>query len=154
MARKYLLNILIAGTVLMPVTPANAIITSGVWLGIPDSALPYISRVRRGPHETYFIIYNPVLCEKISDACHFFIEHEAAHGFLRDVILPPEKYPESLERRADCWAAKMISSEAVMSAYHLFTDKNLLKDLPITGDPEKRAETIKSCAIEKGTWTG
>lgn len=119
---------------------------------INDPALPYIAKARRQFKDSVAVILNPVLCQKVGNACNFFIQHEYAHAFYNDIILPPESYPASLERRADCYAVQNITADEVTAAYKLFTDKEQLKDLPITGDPEQRAAIIKQCAMKQGNW--
>ena len=121
---------------------------------IPDPNFKYIAMVRKFPQWDYAVIYNPVMCEQIGDACAFFRAHEFSHGFRNDAILRPDEYPQSLEDRADCWAAKYIHSNEVTAIVNLLSDSEAMKDLPIYGDPAHRVEVIKKCAADGGIWIG
>src|SRR3972149_2719535 len=97
---------------------------------------------------------NPVLCEQIGEACGFSRAHEYSHGFRDDIILRPDEYPQSLEDRGDCWAAKYVDSHEVEAVINLLSDSEAIKDLPIFGDPAHRIEVIKKCAADGGIWLG
>jgi hypothetical protein len=77
---------------------------------------------------------------------HFSGPHEYAHAALNHVFLPPDAYPVSIEREADCWAAKYISPQEALAAARLFEESGGRKDLPLFGDPAQRARTIRECA--------
>lgn len=130
----FLLSVLFAG-----------IVNAQFW-EIPDPELPYIAMVRADPQWGYAVIYNSKYCEQIGDACAFFRAHEYAHAFFNDLYLPPDSYPDSLERKADCWAAQYIRPQEALAAAQLFEESGSKQDLPLFGDPAQRAQTIRECA--------
>ena len=131
----------------------TGIVNAQFW-EIPDPALPYIAKVRAEPMWGSVVVYNPRYCEQIGDACAFFRAHEYAHAFLNDLFLPPDAYPASTERKADCWAAQYIRPQEALAAAQLFEESSGKKDLPLFGDPAQRARTIRECVKEKGIWIG
>lgn len=137
---------LLSGILIIPVTKADGSLFP--W-EIRDPALPYIAKVRADPQWGSAVIYNPDLCDQIGDACAFFRTHAYAHAFLNDLLLPPEKYAASLERKADCWAAKNIKEHEVVAVIQLFRDSEKTGQLPITGDPVERARIVRECADGK-----
>ena len=119
---------------------------------ITDSNLPYVARVRADPNWGSAVIYNPVLCKQVGTACGFFRTHAHAHAFRNHLLLPPASYPYMLEDEADCWAAKNGKAEEAYAAVQFFLDEERDPEIKITGEPLKRAEKIKACAIEAGNW--
>ena len=120
---------------------------------ISDPHLTEIAMIRADPHWGTVVIYNPKTCEEIGDACGFFRLHAYAHRHLNHTLhAEPSLYTTSLETQADCWAAKYGKANETMAATKLLLDDNRNPDLIIHGDPIKRAENIKSCAMEIGKW--
>jgi len=151
---KYIILKLILLTALQSAVIFTGVANAQASWEIPDPDFKYIAMVRKFPRERYAVIYNPVLCEKIGDACAFFRAHEYSHGFRNDIILRPDEYPQSLEDRGDCWAAKYVDSHEVEAVINLLSDSEAIKDLPIFGDPAHRIEVIKKCAADGGIWLG
>jgi hypothetical protein len=132
----------------------NTVITS-LPSEISDPDLDEIAMIRADPHWGAVVIYNPKTCIEIGDACGFFRLHAYAHTHLNHTLLAsPKNYPASQKAQADCWAAKLGKSNETYAAYNLFLDKNRKSEWEIHGDPFKRAENIRSCAIEAGRWLG
>jgi hypothetical protein len=122
---------------------------------ISDPHLNEIAMIRADPHWGAVVIYNPKTCIEIGDACGFFRLHAFAHNHLNHTLLAtPKSYSASLETQADCWAAKLGKSNETYAAFNLFLDKNRNPEWKIHGDPVKRAENIRVCAIEAGRWLG
>lgn len=147
-----LINLLISLSLLgglFACTPAS---THFREIATPD--LPYIAMIRTDRTDSSKVVYNPVLCEKVGDACGFFRSHAYAHLVLNHELLPPGSYPDSLEAEADCFAARNADPEEVLAAFRLLTDENRNPDIPITGDPAQRAQSIRDCAVKAGNWTG
>ncbi len=142
-----LLLLFVLTSVLFACAPA----TRHIW-EVPDKNLKYISLYRAHPEFGTSVVYNPVYCEQIGEACDFFMSQTYAHHVYYDTPLPPNVYPKSLEDRADCWAARYVKPESVLAAYNLLTNGS--GDVPITGDPASRAEYIKECAIKYNNWLG
>lgn len=131
-----------------------AVASAQAFWEIPDPNFKYIAMVRRDPTWGYAVVYNPQLCEQIGNACAFFRAHEYAHWFHHDLYLHPDEYPGVEEDRADCWAAKYIKPEEAEATARLLLDNEAIRELPIFGDPVHRAELIRQCAEEGGTWLG
>lgn len=129
-------------------------VASAQFWEIPDPNFKYIAMIRKDPTWGYAVVYNSAICEKIGDACVFFRAHEYSHWFHHDLFLHPDEYPRVEEDRADCWAAKYIKPHEAEAAANLLSDKEAMKELPIFGDPSHRAELIRKCAEEGGTWLG
>ena len=122
---------------------------------IPDPDLKEIAMIRADPNWGTVVIYNPITCKEISDACMFFRRHAYAHEHLRHGLLgEPDDYPLSDEASADCWAARYGKPEEIQSVHALLLDPNRNPALRIHGDPIQRAKRIRDCAIEAGKWTG
>lgn len=135
-------------------TSCNKTTISPFW-EIPDPYFDEIAMIRADPNFGTAVIYNPETCKKIGDACGFFRLHAFSHEHLRHGLLgEPDDYPISSENAADCFAAQYGKPNEVYAAYKLFLNKNRDPDLRIHGDPEHRAELIKSCAIQKDNWIG
>ena len=151
---KHIIQKLILLTALLSTVFFTGVANAQAFWEIPDPYFKYIAMVRAHPQWEYAVIYNPVMCEQIGDACAFFRAHEYSHGFRNDIFLRPDEYPQSLEDRADCWAAKYIHSNEVEAIINLLSDSEAIKDLPIYGDPAHRVEIIRKCAEEGGVWIG
>ncbi len=120
---------------------------------IQDSRLPEIAMIRMIRTGANVVIYNPVICQQIGDACGFFRLHVFAHDRLIHTILPkPADYPASQEYQADCWAAKYGKPHEIYAAVQLISDEDRDKNLKIHGNPAQRAEQIRVCAIDAGNW--
>ena len=125
---------------------------AGAFWEITDSNLSYIARVRADPNWGSVVIYNPVTCKQIGAACGFFRTHAHAHAMRNHLLLRPEAYPYTLEDEADCWAAKNGKSNETYAAVQFFLDEDRDPEIKITGEPLRRAEKIKACAIKAGKW--
>ena len=119
---------------------------------IQDSRLPEIAMIRMIRTGANVVIYNPVICQQIGDACGFFRLHAFAHDRLIHQILPCEAYPLLSEDQADCWAAKYGKPHEIYAAVQLISDEDRDKNLKIHGNPAHRAEHIRACAIDNGNW--
>lgn len=119
---------------------------------IPDSQLPDIVLARAHPRWGSSVIYNPKTCEEIGDACAFFRKHAYAHSALNHLLLPPKSYPAPTEAKADCWAAKYVKPEEALAAYNLFKEGASGSNWQLYGDLDKRAETVRECAMKAGNW--
>jgi hypothetical protein len=127
-----------------PITPS---------VEIPDPSLPEIAIMRADPHWGAAVIYNPITCKEIGEACGFFRLHAFAHNHLNHILLAePDDYPASLEKEADCWTAKYGKASEVQAMVKLLSDKNRNPSWKIHGNLKHRAENIKTCAIEAGKW--
>ncbi len=121
---------------------------------IADPSLPEIAMMRADPHWGTVVIYNPDICEEIGEACGFFRLHAFAHAHLNHTLLAsPQNYPTSIEAEADCWAAKYGKINEVSAVVKLFLDKDRNPSWKIHGDPIKRAEKIRACAMQTGKWS-
>jgi hypothetical protein len=122
---------------------------------IPDPSLPEIAMIRADPHWGTAVIYNPDTCKEIGEACGFFRLHAFAHEHLNhNLLATPSAYPASSETQADCWAAKYGEPNETYAVVQIFLNENIRNKWKIHGDPEQRADTIRTCAIEAGRWTG
>ncbi len=120
---------------------------------IPDPSLDEIAMMRADANWGTVVIYNPVTCKEIGDACGFFRLHAFSHSHLNHHLLSePSAYPISQEMQADCWTAKYGKPNETKAAVKLLLDENRNSTLKIHGDPIKRAENIRSCAMEIGKW--
>lgn len=120
---------------------------------IPTPDLPYIAMIRLSRAESTEVVYNSEICREIGEACGFFRSQAYAHLMLNHrPYLPPDNYPPSYERDADCWAARNADREVVAAAVQLLSDSERVKNLPIIGDPAERARNIRECAIAAGNW--
>lgn len=121
-----------------------------------DSGLPDLAMVRADPHWGTAVIYNPVYCEQIGDACGFFRAHAFAHVRLNHTLLAsPAHYPAIQEAQADCYAAKHGEPEEILAAVRFLLEVDVASlEWKIYGDPVKRALAIRKCAMEKGRWIG
>ncbi|HSR62447.1 MAG TPA: hypothetical protein VLN56_03470 [Gammaproteobacteria bacterium] len=120
---------------------------------IPDEQLPYIAMIRDDPRFGTAVIYNPLLCKEIGDACAFFRIHADAHIQLNhNILATPEDYPPSQEAAADCYAARNVHPHEVQATVALLSNEKRSAELPITGNPAERAERIQNCAIKAGNW--
>lgn len=121
---------------------------------IPDPNLQEIAMIRTMRDRATAVIYNPNTCKDIGEACGFFRLHAYAHSHLNHLILAaPTYYPASLETEADCWSAKYGNANEISAAVQLFLDTDRNPAWKIHGDPIKRAEKIRACAVEVGKWT-
>jgi hypothetical protein len=111
-----------------------------------------IASIRLLPWNSYTVVYNPVTCEQIGDACAFFRGHAYAHFMLNHALLPPDFYPELSEKQADCYVARYGLPDEIKAAVTLLLDENRDPNLKIHGDPLNRAENIKNCAKQYGNW--
>lgn len=119
---------------------------------IPNQNLPYIAMIRTDRAESTAVVYNSEICRQIGAACGFFRSHAYAHDVLNHQVLPPDHYPDSFEKAADCWAARHADPVEVDAAIALLSDKDRYQGLPITGNLNTRAEYIRACATgETGT---
>ncbi len=119
---------------------------------LADPSHEEIASIRLSPWNSYAVIYNPVTCELIGDACGFFRGHAYAHYMLNHALLPPEFYPELSEKQADCYVAKHGKSNEIQSVVNLMLDENRDPSLRIHGDPLVRAQNIIDCAKQAGNW--
>ena len=151
----------------MKITLKKAILFSGIALcsscsnvyvapiwEISDPDLDEIAMIRADPNWATVVIYNPVTCKQIGEACGFFRLHAFAHEKLRHGLLgEPDDYPRSQENAADCYAAKYGKPNETYAAYKLFLNKDKSSEWKIHGDPVQRAETVKNCAVETKNWS-
>ncbi|GJM05574.1 MAG: hypothetical protein DHS20C09_15700 [marine bacterium B5-7] len=112
-----------------------------------------IASVRHLPWNSYTVVYNPITCELIGDACAFFRAHAYAHYVLNHALLPPEFYPAISEKQADCYVAKHGKQNEIKAAVDLMLDNNRGPNLKIQGDPLIRAQNIIDCAKQAGNWS-
>ncbi len=119
---------------------------------IRDSGLPYIAKIRADRVASAVVIYNPVICGEIGDACGFFREHAHAHDILNHPLYDPEDYTPTQEDKADCYAARTSRPDEVIAAVKLM-ESEAASNYPITGDPKRRASLIRECAKKAGNWT-
>ncbi len=125
-----------------------------IWM-TADPNLPEIAAIRKHSHDSYIVIYNPDYCERLGEACNFFIGHANAHYMLNHTLfLRPKFYTVLAENQADCYAAKYAKPNAVKAAVELMLDENRDPDLKINGDPILRAKNITECAKSAGNWNG
>lgn len=118
---------------------------------IGDPNLPFIAKIRTGRANSSVVIYNSRICEEIGKACGFFRSHAYAHFTLNHrPFLPPDHYPTGMQDEADCWAAGHAESEQVTAAIELLRNDEAVQDLPVTGNPAKRADNIEQCARQAG----
>ncbi|MCZ6805257.1 MAG: hypothetical protein O7D86_15370 [Proteobacteria bacterium] len=144
------MTILLPGLLLS--TSCSVTRTRGFW-EIPDSNLPQIAKVRLGGEWGYTVIYNPVICKQIGAACGFFRTHEYAHYWLdHPLAFSPTSYPASYEAEVDCWTARYGNPNEVFAAYQLFLEDGSNPNWSSYGDPNERAERIRTCAIQTGNW--
>jgi hypothetical protein len=150
--KKYIMHIGLVFTLLLTVACSNTVIAP-FW-EIPDPSLPEIAMVRTNPKGAT-VVYNPITCAEIGDACGFFKLHAYSHKILRHGLLAkPSDYPPSYERSADCYAAQYGKPKDIYAAYELFMDKDRNPELRIHGNPEERAETLRECAKQNNRWIG
>ena len=130
----------------------SEVMTTPYW-ELQDSRLPEIAMIRMIRTGANVVIYNPVTCQQIGDACGFFRLHAFAHDRLNHSILAyPAAYSTFKETQADCWAAKYGKSHETYAAVQLISDEDRDENLIIHGNPVQRAEQIRTCAIEAGNW--
>src|SRR3989304_5871489 len=98
---KHIIQKLILLTALLSTVFFTGVANAQAFWEIPDPYFKYIAMVRAHPQWEYAVIYNPVMCEQIGDACAFFRAHEYSHGFRHDIFLRPDEYPQPLAVRAD-----------------------------------------------------
>ena len=134
-----------------PVTP--------LW-EVADTSLPDLAFVRADPHWGSVVIYNPEYCEQIGAACGFFRTHAYAHVHLFcTVIIQPEDrlamYPPTAEAQADCFVAKHGKANEVYAAVQFLREVDVAGlSWKVYGDPVRRADAIRKCAIQGGNWIG
>ena len=121
---------------------------------IPDPSLQYIVLFRGHPEYGDSVVYNSDYCEKIGKACEFFLSHAYAHHVLHHQPLPPTQYPDILEDRADCWAARHAHPDAVIAVVSLMSPGGNPHNIPLTGDLNRRIQNIIRCAEQSGNWVG
>lgn len=120
---------------------------------IPASDADHIAYIRQHPEYGTAVIYNTNYCETIGDAaCGFFRAQAHAHSDLNHQILPPEHYPTSQILEADCWAARNAKPVEVKAAYDFLSNEARDPDIPVIGEPTKRADNIRRCAQAAGNW--
>ena len=128
-------------------------VTTTPYWEIQDPRLPEIAMIRMIRTEATVVIYHPVICQQIIDACGFFRLHVFAHDRLNHSILAfPADYPTLQETQADCWAAKHGKPHETYAAVQLILDEDRDENLIIHGDPAQRAEQIRACAMEADNW--
>ncbi len=148
------LNYFILLLLLVFTTGCNNTIVSPIW-ELPDPTLTDIAINRVDPNWGTVVVYNPDYCEKLGEACGFFRLHAFAHERLNHVLQPePEYYTVRQENRADCYAAQNGRANETAAAVEFLLDESRHEGIPISGDPETRAENIKKCAIENNRWIG
>ena len=113
-----------------------------------------IASIRLLPWNSYTVVYNPITCDLIGEACGFFRGHAYAHYMLNHTPLPPEFYPELSEKQADCYVAEYGAPDEIKAAVELLLDENRDPSLKIHGNPQIRAQNIIDCAKQAGNWTG
>lgn len=111
-----------------------------------------IASIRTHPYKSYAVIYNPLTCKSIGEACAFFRSHAYAHYRLNHTLMRPKYYPALSEKQADCYVAKYGKSNEIKAAVELLLDENKDSNLIIHGDPMIRAENIIDCAKSAGNW--
>lgn len=121
---------------------------------IADPSLPDIAMVRPDPTHGAVIIYNPVYCQQIGQACGFFRAHEYGHVALGHHLRHPAHYPAQREAEADCWAAHHAHPYEILAAYQLFMSGHSSHNWQIYGQPQQRAERVRQCALQAGRWIG
>jgi hypothetical protein len=121
---------------------------------IADPNHEEIASIRKHTLDSYIVMYNPVTCSAIGDACAFFRTHAYAHYRLNHTLMRPKYYPALTEKQADCYAAKYGESNEIEAAVNLLLDENRDPSLKIHGDPSIRAQNITDCARQAGNWIG
>ena len=120
---------------------------------IPASDADYIAYIRQHPKYGTAVIYNTDYCKTIGgDACGFFRAQAHAHSDLNHPILPPDHYPASQIAAADCWAARNATPAEVTAAYDFLSNEDREPAIPVVGDPVKRADNIRQCALAADNW--
>ncbi len=148
------MKIILFSGLLLCISSCRANVTTPYW-EIADPSLPDIAMIRMVRTGAAVVIYNPDTCQKIGAACGFFRTHAFAHDRLNHTILAsPESYPLSMETQADCWAAKYGKPDEVYAAVQFFMENANNPNWKIHGDRVRRAENVRSCAIQVGNWIG
>ncbi len=121
-----------------------------------DAGLADLAMVRADPHWGTVVIYNPVYCAQIGDACVFFRAHAFAHVRLNHTLLAsPAHYPDLQEAQADCYAAQRSDPRINTAVVEFLLQADVAAlEWKLYGDPTKRAQNIRACAIKAGRWTG
>ena len=139
---------------LLQVAGCATYVGTPIW-ELRDSRLEYVALPRLGRGNSITIIYNPDICERIGEACGFFLSHAFAHDVLEhQIFTDPRFYVQRVEDEADCWAGKYGRPNEVTAAVYFLLDESKHEGIKITGDPKARAELIKNCAIENDRWLG
>lgn len=111
-------------------------------LEIADPNFPDIAAVRLAPDGSPFIIYNPQICANMGPLlCGFYRVHEYCHISLGHGIVP--KWPQQMEKEADCCAAQRASTGEVISAYNWFMAGG--GSTPQHGSGLERAQRLATC---------
>ncbi len=99
------------------------------------------------------IIYNPILCQQIGQACEFFRVHEHGHVSLGHQF-QPGIHPMARERDADQFAAANAHPYAVFAAWQLFMAGGSSANWHTYGTPYQRAHRLCVFAQQAGNWAG
>lgn len=119
---------------------------------LSDPSHEEIASIRHLPWNSYVVVYNPVTCKLIGDACGFFRGHAYAHFMLNHTPLPPKFYPALSEKQADCYVAKYGKPNEIKAAVDFFLDGDRDPNIKIHGDPLIRAKNITDCAKQAANW--
>ncbi|PJI91282.1 hypothetical protein BC777_0106 [Yoonia maricola] len=122
---------------------------------VPDETFPDIAAVFADPQSPTgaTIIYNPIICASIGEACVFFRYHEHGHVYLGH-HRNPSTPPVIRERDADNYAAANAPPSAVLTAWHLFMNGGSSSNWHTYGTPIDRARRLCSFAWQAGNWIG
>lgn len=120
---------------------------------IADPKLNDIAIVQDDPEHGAVIYFNPMICQHIGAACHFFIQHEYGHIQFEHQRMEGN-YPADREQQADCWAASTANPYAIHAAYQLFLSGRSSANWEVYGSPQERAARVRECAIEADNWIG
>lgn len=121
---------------------------------IPNPNLNDIAMVQYHHQHGAVIIYNPIICQQIGLACGFFRAHEYGHVSMGHQLMHPGVYPAQREAQADAWAAANATPQEVLAAYHLFLNGGSSSNWTVYGNPQQRAQRLRSFAIQANNWIG
>ena len=148
--KRYILSLTFAAT-LLSISGCNSTLTRHHF-EIADTNLKTISQYRADRDWVSAVLYNPMVCEDMGDACIFFLTQAHAHFMNNDVPLPPQQYAKFHEDRADCWAARYAEPEVVRAAVDWLRAGDFPEGIFISGEPMSRANNIQQCAEKFANW--
>lgn len=99
------------------------------------------------------IVYNPIICQQIGQACAFFRVHEHGHVAHGDQF-QPGIHPMVREREADRFAASYAAPNAIFSAWQLFMNGGSSSNWHTYGSPYQRARRLCLFSQQAGNWIG